>query len=385
MSSISAPSGRLPDMLVNNSNCTYLKTSPAKPEDTVVAAPIQANKHSADYYERQKDEIMKAIKEGRVKHIEVPKTDSYDPALEGKTVVKNISKGMKLESLIREDGTIIRTAGDYENAAKAGAATHAFLYEDFDFLLDAAKDYATLGENEVFAMRDISDDDFVRHTLDFFTDGNFTSADIKSVQNQITDVVYELAEQLKNGEMPDLNKLQSTLTIGGADVTIGQLMDFQKFGQELKESVGDSVTVGSLSNHNVTAFAKIGMMKAMGDYYGSDKGKIGEMFSSAMGKLSEKAVAGAQRTFDAPSLTGHQWNASERDSMDVGLKTAELFTNLDTSSKESLSRDFASKLSSTRSIVQNYCSKYGMPTSYVGLASATSDITKFFESWMNKI
>ena len=63
---------------------------------------------------------------------------------------------------------------------------------------------------------------FVRDALDFFTDGNYFQSDVNAVQEQMTEVVRELAQQVKNGETPDLSKLQSKLTIDGADVTISQ-------------------------------------------------------------------------------------------------------------------------------------------------------------------
>ena len=41
---------------------------------------------------------------------------------------------------------------------------------------------------------------------------------------------------LKNGENPNLDKLQSKLTIGGADVTVSQLMEMQKVGKEISNA-----------------------------------------------------------------------------------------------------------------------------------------------------
>ena len=42
------------------------------------------------------------------------------------------------------------------------------------------------------------------------------------------------------------------------------------------------MTSGSLTAHNTEAFAEMGIAKALGNYYGSDKGAIGQMFSQSI-------------------------------------------------------------------------------------------------------
>lgn len=58
---------------------------------------------------------------------------------------------------------------------------------------------------------------------------------------------------------------------------------------------------------------------------------------------------------------------------------------MDAGSKGSLAQSFSSTLVQARSLVQQYCSQYNLPTTHVGLAGATDHISKFFQSWMDKL
>ena len=180
------------------------------------------------------------------------------------------------------------------------------------------------------------------------------------MQDQMTSIVRELAQQIKDGGTPDLSKVKTTLTVGGTEVSISQLLEMQKTGRELSESFS-GMTSGSLTAHNTEAFAKMGIAKALGNYYGSDKGAIGQMFSQSMDRLYEKGL----------------------DQVERGL--AKLFSQMDTGSKSSLVQSFSSTLAQARSLVAQYCSQYNLPTTHVGLAGATVGIEKFFQTWMEKL
>jgi len=142
----------------------------------------------------------------------------------------------------------------------------------------------------VFRHRNINDVNFVRDTLDFFTNGNYSQADVNRMQDQMTAVVRELAQQIKDGGTPDLSKVKTSLTVGGMEVSISQLLEMQSTGRELSKSFS-GMTSGSLTAHNIEAFAEMGIAKSLGNYYGSDKGAIGQMFSKNMDRLYEKGVA----------------------------------------------------------------------------------------------
>lgn len=231
----------------------------------------------------------------------------------------------------------------------------------------------------------INDVNFVRDTLDFFTDGNYTQADVNRMQDQITAVVRELAQQIKDGGSPDLSKVKTTLTVGGAEVSISQLLDMQETGRGLSESFG-GMTSGSLTAHNIEAFAEMGMSKALGNYYGSDKGAIGQMFSKSIDRLYEKGVAEVQRANTwAQTVSYGAKTSSNQQAVKTELGIADMFSKMDTGSKSGLIHSYSSTLAQARALVQQYCNQYNFPTSHVGLAGATAGIDKFFQAWINKL
>lgn len=309
-----------------------------------------------------------------------------DMSPEGKTVVQNQPTGWIITTIDPN----VTTADDARKSAKAGGATHAFLYQNFDFLTDAAKEYATLGENEVFQHRNINDLSFVRDTLSFFTGEDYYKSGYidetqSALMDQMTDVVRELAQQIKDGENPDLSKVKTTLTIGGTDVTVAQLMEMQQVGRELSESF-KNVSAGSLNGKNTEAFAKMGIAKTFSSYYGGDKGEIGTMFSAAIDRLYERGITQVQKgQVWLQSVIGVANTSGNQDAVRTELNIADMFSKMDSSSKTSLSNNFSSALSQMRALVQQYCSSYGLLTSHVGLAGVTDNISKFFQNWMEKL
>lgn len=307
-----------------------------------------------------------------------PVPDRY----EGKTIVENKPfGGITISSIYGEDGRFITTPDIANKRAKQGAPTHGFFYHDTDFLFRAAKEYSVLEENEVFRHRSINDINFVRDTLDFFTNGSFTEVDVARMQNQMEGVVYELAQQINNGESPDLTKLQSKLTIDGADVTISRILEFQKVGREL-EGAFDTVTVGQLQTQK---YAQMGAATAIGDYYGSNKGQIGEMFSSAITRLYDKGIAKIKQTYASCAYQVRPWNDRQEDAVKVGLDIAHTLSKLDTSSKANLNKDFAAKSAMIQQMVQNHCNQFHIMPSHVGLAGDMVGLAKYFSLWMDKV
>ena len=67
---------------------------------------------------------------------------------DGKTIVRNLWGGIKVESRIGADGQFITFPDEANRSAAEGAATHGFFYHTTDFLKEAAQKYSTLGENE---------------------------------------------------------------------------------------------------------------------------------------------------------------------------------------------------------------------------------------------
>lgn len=375
------PSGQLHPDLVNNAAFVKHVDSGTTAQSGQVGHKVSGQTSTL---EKDSERLSRDFREGRMDAVNLDSffTQRSSASTDGKTVIQNRPSGGLIVETINPN---VITAEDANKSAAAGGATHGFFYRSTDFLLDAAKEYATLGENEVFQYRNIADVNFVRDALDFFTDGNYSQSDVNAVQEQMTEVVRELAQQVKNGETPDLSKLQSKLTIGGADVTISQLMDMQKMGRELSDSFNE-ITSGSLTANNTKAFAKMGIAKSLGNYYGSDKGEIGKLFSAAVDRLYKKGVAQVEKAEAWGQTVSYAANTSgNKDAVKTELSIADLFSKLDTSSKSSLTQSFSSTLSQARALVQQYCNQYNLLTSHVGLAGATDSITKFFQAWMNKI
>lgn len=384
--SISIP-GRLPDALVNSGHVVHLKQEESAPAMKGERIQPLSEKKLADVTAG----AQKLFDEGKVKDL-TPMLDTQTDRVEleypeGKTVIDNTGKpiGLIVGSTLTPEGNIILTPGYGASRAQAGAPDHAFFYHDTDFLTEAAKKYATLGENEVFRYRDIQDQIFVQDTLDFFTGGNYNAEDIAVMQEQMTDVVKELAQQIKSGESVDLSRLQTKVTIGGADVAFSQLLDFQSVGSELKEAF-DGLSVGQVQ---AQTYGKMGLAKAMSAYYANGKDAAGELFSAAMSRLYEKGVAQLEKTAAHMDSSGGTYigrlTERGRDAIKTSNDVRDLFAKLDTGSRESMKTDFNSRLSQMRTMVQAHCSQYGIPTTHVGLAGDTAGLTQLFNDWINRL
>ena len=374
------PTGQLHPDLFNGPFVKHISSTPTAAGEPGVKVTGDAmaerwkaeEKRVNEYWREHRDEAIDLSG-----HFSSKRVDSYD----GKKVVENKGMGLIIETI--QPGVF--TAEDANKAAASGGATHGFFYRKTDFLFSAAQEYTALGENEVFRHRNINDVNFVRDTLDFFTDGNYTQADVNRMQDQMTAVVRELAQQIKDGGSPDLSKVKTTLTVGGGEVSISQLLEMQKTGRELSESFS-GMTSGSLTGHNIEAFAEMGIAKSLGNYYGSDKGEIGKLFSSAVDRLYEKGMAQLEKA-DAwvKTVSYAAGTSSNRDAVNIERNIADLFSKLNTGNKSGLAQSFSSTLTQARALVQQYCSQYNLPTSHVGLAGATDNISKFFQTWMDRI
>ena len=376
-----SPSGQLPPELVKNA--AFVKHVGGGEAAQSGQVGQKAGLPGADAPKADPERLSRSFPAGRTDVVDLTSRFTQGSgAADGKTVVQNRPRGGLIVETV--DPNVI-TAEDANRSAAGGAATHGFFYRGTDFLLDAAREYAALGEDEEFAYRNIADVNFVRDALDFFTDGNYSQSDVNAVQEQMTAVVRELAQQIKNGEAPDLSKLQSKLTIGGADVTISELTEMQKMGRELSGAF-NGVTSGSLTESNIEAFAKMGIAKSFGNYYGSGKGEIGKLFSSAVDRLYEKGMAQVEKAEAwARTASPAAGTSGSKDAVKTERSIAELFSKLDAGSKDGLAESFSSTLSQVRALVQKYCDRYDFRTSDVGLAGATDNISKFFQDWMARL
>lgn len=268
------------------------------------------------------------------------------------------------------------------------AAIHSFCYLDTDFLYEAAGRYATLADDEAFMYRAIDDTDFVSDTLNFFTGGDYTRADTVKMEDEITTIVEELAQQIKNGEAPDLNKLQNKITIGGVEVSLIELMEYQKTGKELMDSFQYGQLSAPLSGANVAGHAKMGLAKSIAELYGSDKGELGKRFSEGIARVYEKAVARQEKDASDDFWRDGYWSS---EAVDIQVDSAKLFGHMKSSSKESLAEDLSQKLNQLQSRIRAYCYSFGNQLAYnpygsvINLNGTVKKIQDFFQAWMEKI
>lgn len=387
MAQISMVNGRLPDELVNNSWCVSLKGSQASQSgiqnsqngtQTAVGEKIHFSSPSFDTIDfdpsRAQDLTDKLYLNGIVPSL--PEVDE-----DGKTIVGNLWSGLIIGSTIGEDGRPITFPEDANKSAAQGAATHGFFFHTTDFLMEAAEKYSTLGENETFRFRDIQDAGFIRDTLDFLTNGNYTKDDVTTLQEQMEDVVLELAQQIKQGETPDLSRVETKLTIGGSDIGIDQLFELQSLGKEL-EGVLNETSAGQL--YTFTSAQK-GLAKSIAAYYGKNYGAVGEQFADGIERLYEKSLQNVQKLSNSmdSGYGGIAWSQKQKDAVQTGFEISDLFANLDTSSKDAFLQDFNAKLSDMRSMALEYGNKYHLSATDLGLAGTTADLIKYVQSMIS--
>lgn len=311
-----------------------------------------------------------------------PKVDRY----EGKRIVDNTDDQFYYTFSVGEPP---RGSSDWAvDLQRRGAAIHTFCYEEMDFLFDAAERYATLADDEAFKHRDIDDAGFVSHTLDFFTGGNYTRADSMRMEDEITTIVEELAQRIKNGETPDLNKLQNKVTICGVGVSLTELMAYQKTGRELMDNFEYGNLSAPLSGESVAEHAKMGLAKSFAELYGSDKGEIGKRFAEGIARVYDKAVARQEKSASSDFWRDGYWC---REAVDIQVSSAKTFGKLKSDSKESLTKDFKDKLNQLQSRIRAYCYAFGNRLAYdpygsaVNLNGTVNKIQNFFQSWMKRM
>ncbi|MBE7004074.1 MAG: hypothetical protein E7425_07290 [Ruminococcaceae bacterium] len=334
--------------------------------------------------------LNEKLRDGSLLKNAVDLTDRFEPvsrpplettADDGKRIVENKSQLFFIE----HNQPWATTSGMASNAAKSGWPTHGFLYEGTEFLTEAAKEYATLGDDEVFRHRNIWDGNFVNSTLDFFTNGNYTEDDVRRMQDQMTDLVRELGKQVRSGETLDFSKAQTKLTVGGVDTTLSELLDMQKTGRVISEDL-DHISFGT--DIYTKQFGQMGIAKAMGNAYGAASGELGAKFSAAVNRLYDNAMTMIQRNADeavgrSNDGTGIYWPQNTSEVVKIDRQIADLFSKLDTSSKEAASNDFTAKMKQADALIQSYCSKHGLQPSWVTFAGDKDGLRKYMESWLN--
>ncbi len=204
--------------------------------------------------------------------------------------------------------------------------------------------------------------------LSYFALDGYNSNDIGKLSSQLTDAAIEYGNQLKGGNA-DLFSLQTELTINGASITTGQLFGIQEVLEDLydqKDVMGSSWEPGS--------YAQFGLKESQLKYAAGQLGmndKAVEIVSSAYGKRAENTISDIYSMMDkAASLlkSEHQKMlekfgtassgkriSSDSDTTDYialnrkyNADAYQMFSSLDTSSKERFQSSIQNALSNYR-------------------------------------
>jgi len=342
--------------------------------------------------------MTEALRNGEA--IEIPMDDSHITVqndsvssnvdrYEGKTIVENENKNTGMTVYYVDPKAFEGSSFWASKAENRGAAIHTFFYQETNFLEEAAKEYAVLEDDEMFRYRDIDDGSFIQETLRFFTGKHGTDKDREEMKHSMENVVMELSRMIRNGEEADINKVQSKLTVAGVEVSMAELMEYQQMGRKIASSfLGASM--GTLDSGKIAGAAEVGIAKAMGNLYGSERGELGKMFSDGIDRLYEKAIANREKSAQA-SLQNWHSTPSLNEALDLEVDLSKLFAGMDTSSREGIVVSFQNTLSRAKSSVLSYCYKYGGSYIYnpfggmIDLNKAANQTQSFFQSWLDRI
>ncbi len=259
------------------------------------------------------------------------------------------------------------TADTAREASVKGVPTHGFFYQNIDSLAQIASDPSkTL------------DTSFAEDTLDFFTGGNYSQQDVEKLHGQMSTALKEMSQQLADTGKVDASKLKSRMTIGGTEVSLGELADFQMMGQQLSP-VFDSINADSSRFEDMQSVAKMSIARLMGRRYGQSKGELGTMFSSAMDKLYDKGMDKINQLYTDAS--GNMSNTSLFESaMQTGKDISSMFSQLNTTNKSTMAYDFSQKLSTMRGMLNQQYSLMGMPAASLNANMAAKNVGRFFSA-----
>lgn len=264
-----------------------------------------------------------------------------------------------------------------QEAAKEGQAIHGFLYLDTEFFQTAAE---KLANNEVTGVGSL--DQYAEITLDFFTGGNYTQADVNKLKADYNNVILEMEEMLKTTGEINLDDLKTTLSIAGTTTTMGELEDFREVALELG--------VAMRFSESLQGEATLGMAMSMAEYYAQDKGELGEMFLSGMTEIYDRAVNKIEKEVSDLNTNSYYPPVSQayvdtvKDKHESFTPIRESFDSLDTTNKQSMEESFKDALKEANDIWSDFGSKYH-DTVTMRNASNTAALMKMFDKWMDMV
>ena len=190
-----------------------------------------------------------------------------------------------------------------------------------------------------------------------------------------------MADQVKQGKTPDINQVKSKLNVAGTEISLSELFEYQKVGRALEKAIDRSSAGTSITSE----CAKRGVAAAFAQYYGNSRGEMGAKFSDAIQRLYEKNRTTVQNMANRPCyVPGGQQLVTYKTATETGIKIADMFSKMNTSSKSAFQQDFKAKLSQAANMTIQHWSQYGVSASQLGLGSNTADTMKYFQELMDK-
>lgn len=251
---------------------------------------------------------------------------------------------------------------------------HAFLRQDGDTLANAAQHLVAKGE--ITSDRCKQDlEKFATDTLDFFTGGKYTSADVQTLKDQLHQVVQELSDQLKAGEKMDISKVNTKLTIGGVETTATELFQFQKVGRIFEEKC--ALYCGSLISSD---YGETGIAYAAAKKMASTHGELGKMFGQTVDRLFETYRKDflKETTEIIENEYGEQHYGKYHDSQRAGQEILDIYASIDFGDPSSM----AQAHKKAASIVQQHCGRFGLSFQNYAIENDEKNIEKY-AAWLN--
>lgn len=223
-----------------------------------------------------------------------------------------------------------------------------FFHTSDDFLIDAAKQYASISDTQKFKYRPTQDDSYVDFTVDWFCGKNATDKDYQAMHDSVDKIVAELATRIKNGESTDLGTLKNKLSVAGQELSVSQLENIKKTSASLEKGVED-FGFGSAS---IVEFAMKGVRNAAaGLYANSLPGNLGTAYKEGFKRLIDKSCDNNQEMYQKAYASGNYTLADL--SSELGSQVYQSFSSLDTSSKANAVSDLNNKMNDLDNLLQD--------------------------------
>ena len=251
---------------------------------------------------------------------------------------------------------------------------HAFLHQTGDTLANAAQHLVAKGA--ITSERCEQDlEKFAKDTLDFFKDGKYTESDVKTLKDELHQVVRQLADQLKSGEKLDIHKVDTKLTIGGVETTATELFQFQKVGRIFEEEC--SLYCGSLMSAD---YGKTGLAYAAAKKMAASHGELGKMFSNKIDRLFENYRADflKKTTEIVENEYGEHTYGKYHDSLRAGQEILDVYASIDFGDPTSLEQAHKK----VAAIAQEHYDRFGLISKDQTIKNNQKRINEY-AAWIN--